>query len=416
VAPPPAAVPITEPRIVGYAADGNIETLQMLRKDGPIYVDGSCTQPTLKCLARAGTALVQMDPKDPKRILKAVGITHHDRAPGEASYGEHEAVRWAQRYCEKGAELVVDCASVLASWHHGEEWALAPDRPMAASWPGAFQFFGGMSKTKAHRSLAQAIEEGDEAAYHGNEAADKWAKQAAAVSELPVNVLKEYPVQVKEATKLLRGMARVIAGQRPPVELRRVPRQQPAGRPARQATRGPTHRWSWCRELFAWHCTVCHRVSGTRCEKELCTPAKGSLAKLRQAVGQGHAIVQAVTADGKPFYGCTRCGHYAEAMARKLLEPCKHRKASGRGRLFSRLLKWRHPRTGTPLRKVGAFSVFEQRSPEMGPPAPVQRGVQVEAAPFDPDLAQWSAEELGLVDDEPQELSFDELQDFFGLG
>jgi hypothetical protein len=30
--------------------------------------------------------------------------------------------------------------------------------------------------------------------------------------------------------------------------------------------------------------------------------------------------------------------------------------------------------------------------------------------------AQWTAAELGEEEEEPQELSFDELQDFFGLG
>jgi hypothetical protein len=94
-------------------------------------------------------------------------------------------------------------------------------------------------------------------------------------------------------------------------------------------------------------------------------------------------------------------------MARKLLEPCKLKKASGRGRLFSRLLKWRHPRTGEPLRQVGAFQLVDQLPPSMGPPAPVQRAVQVVAAPDVQPAAEWSAE---------QELSFDELQVFFGLG
>jgi hypothetical protein len=81
LAPPPAAVPITEPRICGHAADGNIETLQMLRKDGPIYVDGSCTQPTLKYLARAGTALVQ---RRPRKATKRPTTATKQRTSGQS--------------------------------------------------------------------------------------------------------------------------------------------------------------------------------------------------------------------------------------------------------------------------------------------------------------------------------------------
>jgi hypothetical protein len=419
VAPPPPAVRHAQPRVQGYVADGDIEGMRMLCKDGPVYVDGSCCSPALSKLARAGTSLVQMDPEDPTKVLKAVGITHPDWAPGEASYGEHEAVRWAQRFCEKGVELVADCSSVLTSWAKGEAWALGPDRPMAPSWPGAHEHIGSIRKTKAHRSWAQAVADGDQADFHGNEAADSWAKKAAAVSELPVNVIKEYPLQVKAATQLVRGLARAVARQRPPVELRRAPRQQPARRPAEQTTRGRPHCWSWCRELFAWHCTVCHSVSGARKEGATCTQARGTLGKLRQAVGHGHSVIQAVTQDGKPFFGCIRCGHYAEAMARNLLEPCKHKKASGRGRLFSRLLKWRHPRTGAPLRLVGAFRHVEEQPKSFGPPVHADPGVQVQEALFSEDFegAQWSAADLGFLEEgEPDELPFDELQNFFGLG
>ena len=169
--------------------------------DLPVYTDGSCFCGTDPILASAGAAAVQVYPDGTP--ARAAWVTLPSWLPQTAASAEHTAVSLAVSIDPtRSLEVYTDCAGVVASAKN-RQWATQHSRPFAALWRDMpLTAWPTVEKVKAHRSLEQAQAEGDLKHWHGNEAADSYAK-GAAMHNLPAKVLQEAQERVMRQGKLM---------------------------------------------------------------------------------------------------------------------------------------------------------------------------------------------------------------------
>ena len=265
-------------------------------------------------------------------------------------------------------DVYSDCQGVVQEWDH-------PSRATDARavWGGLWrQIFrtqterrhcggiGRILKCKAHR-LKEDCEQGephDLYVWHGNDAADRAAKEAALTATLSRVDIAQYESEYARAVEVARTFGRVLALW-PPARLLYSGRA--AGERVARATktdgRGGRHQWRLCQPSGCWQCDVC-----------LCTTRQPTIRRggcLGNAAPQGTRVQAAtVTAsrlghsvrifptDDVLLLACVRCGAYAQRQGVKLARPCPGQAASQAAKRSLRHLRAippRHPVSGARL-------------------------------------------------------------------
>ncbi len=127
------------------------------RRDGKLFMDGSCVAP-LSVYARGAGAVVQLN--DQGEIIRYITFVVPAGWPQTAAAAEHLCIAICRQFCEEGVQLATDCGSVVLSARSGPAYATHEKRPWAAVWADVGVHFGLVTKVNAHVSLEQAISRG----------------------------------------------------------------------------------------------------------------------------------------------------------------------------------------------------------------------------------------------------------------
>lgn len=231
--------------------------------------------------------------------------------------------------------LVGDCAGVVSI---AENWELGLGGK--STWAGLWKdvvethqratgLRGGprILKTKAHRTIDQALAENDLEAFYGNRAVDGIAKKCAEDSLAPKTELWSFDATAKQVCTILRGAARVLALWPDAESLFGTLERRATVRRANARAAVEKHGWYWCDGL--WRCRYCFatRAEGRdlRAAPHCGVTAVGTMRALAQRHETQHRIWLSRPADGTGALVavCVACGCYAERLCRQLQRSCE---------------------------------------------------------------------------------------------
>ena len=315
---------------------------------GHVYVDGSCFNSTYPGVATAGCAALQMDGDGNLRAVVIFSLPGW--APQNAAFAEHTAILMTDAAAAPGApglSVVTDCSSVRAAFLSGPKAATSHRKTYAGLWKDHTGAVGEVLKTKAHRSVQVAREQGDLDHFRGNDLADEWAKRAARWCG-PVDAdVAAYKAEYKGRTGMLKAIAAVLAEFKQVAwnsleGVARLPKPPKAARP-----RGPRtkHQYVWCPERRVFICKLClhfKRKARHAMDRAPCTGLPDAIRALAMTP-RGHRLFVCVgEGTGIPLVFCRACGCYSETNFVNLKKDC----LAGRSKQTARLrtiLAGRHP-------------------------------------------------------------------------
>ncbi len=339
---PDVKLTVTSERVVAEGSTGGDEGLLDMR--GHLYIDGSCTTPTIRELARAGCSIVSTNAEGtPTKILRAAVPRH---LPQTAQAGEYLAYGIVMKALCGEATITGDCRNVVDAANGKVRNALAHTKlyagillstladPQKKKWAGQIRWM------RAHCKAT-----GDEPSdvlrdIKGNEAADAAAKEA--VRDHPAlgaDAEAQMLYYERRASHVVRAViAALRLFPRASGSMVRVP--PPASR--EQAVQRRRHFWQF--RGGQWRCTLCHDWLTARhlprARRHQRCKATTIYDNAAEIAGRGHYMRWA-TAE-VPFAYCAKCGAWGHRRTYLLSSTCGPPKASGLQAL-SRIRKGQHP-------------------------------------------------------------------------
>ncbi len=316
----------------------------LLDMEGHLYIDGSCTTPMVRELARAGCSIVRTNAEGtPTKILRAAVPRH---LPQTAQAGEYLAYGIVMKALSGAATITGDCRNVVDAANGTVRNALAHTKMYAGILLSAFadprkrQWAGQIKWTRAHCKATGEEPRDVLRDIKGNEAADAAAKEAVG-DHPPLGADAEAQLQFYER-RTPHVVRAVIAAlklfPRAPGNLRRA--APPATR--EQAVQWRRHHWQF--RGGQWRCSQCHdwltarRLPRAR-RHQRCkgTTIYDDAAEMED---KGHRMRWAQAS--VPFAYCARCGAWGHRRTYHLSGTCGPPKASGLQAL-SRIRRGQHP-------------------------------------------------------------------------
>ena len=327
--------------------------------DGEVFVDGSCLFPSHAPLARAGTALAQVDNEG--KVTKAVLVTIPKCYPQTPLFSEINGLLLAYGYCQK-TDLVTDCQTIVSQCSAGVGPSLKSGGPHVCVWKNIdtrhnrpYDRINQVIKTKAHRKECDVPDDPQEIQrWKGNKAVDELAKLAAAKHSPLVDDIKLYKSAHRHVSDTARHtIARMLEVSRI-VKLPKRSRQH-VRMLETQLDEESDHKFVWRNKW--WICTSCLRR--TRCRMSVFKlnskcPGESPIAKLLNNPN-GHELYIAAIEGGGDIVYCKACYSTAETCPKLLSKQCT-RTLGGRGKRTTfapiakdRLSKLLHPTCLRPL-------------------------------------------------------------------
>ena len=284
---------------------------------GPIYVDGSALPGDKPFAARAGFSALQVTPAG--RVIEGFLARVPGRHPQTAAVAERLAIAhvWALTKHLTGGEfrVVSDCQSAITEstspeLHSGHKaiWA-SLWRPVASDRSKGSNPFGAVDNIKAHTILAPGASAATARDFHGNNAADRFAKQAAAANA------PSGATQALARAEYVMAVARMAAGAlacwpSPLEQFGALVQERPTAQGGLPGT-ARRHRYRWTGAV--WQCSRCmrpKRVVDAPSDASHCkgVPWRGAL-----ECDRGHCVWFALLTDGSNIGVCSNCGAFAGA-------------------------------------------------------------------------------------------------------
>ena len=296
-------------------------------KDGEVFLDGCCFNPTTPPLARAGFAAVQMGRDG--TIHKAVYGCVPSAFPQTSLAGEYSSLTAAYELGQ-GIDVVVDCADLVRSFHLGIPRALYSG-PHACSWkfilrrnPDWGSCVRNVFKVKAHRALADVGDgPSDFARWLGNSEADRLAKLGAELHATDEDDIDNYKSTKAKLLKLANYMVNNLYNclNDPAEKRRKVPLLKLGVTPILDK-RENNHSFIWQNKM--WICTYCFLKTScpvsSSAARSKCVGISSLDAVLRQP--KGHKLCSACIHGGGIILFCSRCWAYCTTKPNKLKEQC----------------------------------------------------------------------------------------------
>ena len=285
--------------------------------------------------------------------------------PQTAPVAEIVAAFQAVQASEHGAHvhIVTDCNTVVAGIKNGEKQVRKGLRH-AALWKRMwvivrnFELSLQVSKTKAHRTRAQALAEDDEENYLGNEHADALAGKGAkllAATEADFN--EELTAQGRE-THLIRTVLKNATTGWKAREWQRKDKAATAMQGdkvrcelASNCFKGREHMW-WCK-----HCgRGIMRHKETKAKPPVCTgtPRIATIGTLHQHK-IGLWLVNTGRWKGRQLWGCTICGSTGVAHAKGLRRKCEGSAHGHRQWVKHQMQQGKHPNGKDTITRIGVY-------------------------------------------------------------
>ncbi len=344
----------------------------MVAVGGRIYVDGSCTTPAVRSLARAACAVVQTDEEG--RPTKTLQIAVPRHLPQTAQAAEFLGLGIAIRALRRGAIIIGDCLNVVNAANGVGRNAMAPTRMYAGilmemlADPDKRRMAGTILWTKAHRDARDDDPPEVRRDIAGNAAADKAAKEA--IGGHP-QIGPDAQAQLAFCEGRVQHVVRAVIAAlelfpRAPGNMARAPR------PATEAQARQSRRHLWTYRGGAWRCDLCNdwlnadRLPRARLHQRCTGKTLGDEAAAMAR--RGHELFRAEAQ--VPFVYCRRCGAWGHRRTRLLATGCCPPRPSGTQAL-QRIRAGVHPlqRRGPggvlmpreKIRTVAAYSAEEAR-------------------------------------------------------
>ena len=292
-------------------------------KDGKIFIDGSCSNPNSKTLARAGFGVCQINEEG--AITKGMFGVVPRMFPQTSLAGEVAGLGYAACSAMEG-EAVTDCAEVLRCWERGLLESAKRYGPHADTFkslllalPEPDSNLTCVSKTKAHR-VERLVCDSEMYEFLGNERADELAKKGAALhaaEECDISSLKSAE---KEVRLVAAHVAQVLSDAKWFEESK--PKRLAQGDRLRfPRTRG-MHEFMWYNGT--WTCCKCHlRIRQSSSQSKFSSVCLGSSALgVMLNAETGHKLKCALIEGGGVLYFCAVCFAFAESVPRKLAKAC----------------------------------------------------------------------------------------------
>ena len=261
-------------------------------------------------------------------------------------------------------DLFTDCELCVKHFTRGKVWSCAATRPWAGVWVKIWAILDGepglrIIKTKAHRSLAAARQEGREYEWHGNRKADLLAKRGAALHPCPPEILNAVQAYDERITNYAAHIAMLhsVLESRPDTtkkqdRLKRAQRNASIADSVVDSAIPPEeggHIW-WKVADHRWRCEICNLSAKEPklAKKRLCGSPFG--VKVQQAGRSQPPAMQHKLFQLAGYVFCWRCGRYSRERIRALAGPCEDKDPRGGYETIRRRLRaGRDPRTGVDL-------------------------------------------------------------------
>jgi len=421
-------LPSPEDQTVSYFPEGVVPRFSVA--DGEVFFDGSCFGAAIRWLARAGWGVVQVDVEG--NVTKAAFGNVPVGIPQMSATGEFCGLSAAIDLglgpvsAEPGVcpNLVGDYLAAVRSCNLLPSEAAAHGAVGAFAWKGIQehhplhqQISFDAAHTKAHRSLAQVSD--DPLAirrYHGNAAADLFAKKGAGLHAIPQHLVTLVESQFSKIVAVGLHIGRVLALWPVP----KVPKKKPIARKKKPKCPVLRHVPVW--NGVQWRCEVC-LVSSSTVIDGACSGCSALLQRL-SSCSHGHDIWTSSSQSSLLFVICRRCGAIAESSKFVgLAKPCLPPTRAGSQAVVRCFDKGRHPhpsKSAEPIVKpikfvpCASLPVIEPGEVQVGPApflasAPGAIGVDVgvpDSSGFDP---------FGEFCDLPWQDDFDQDLELFDL-
>ena len=320
--------------------------------NGYIYGDGSCIRPAYPPLARAGWAIVQVDPMGV--LLKAAYGTVPRRLEQDSLTSEHCAFSAAADLGDKAIYLG-DCQEVVSAASRSWKVLLNSDCQNACIWKSIYSRNKSLSpriqsvcKTKAHRSESE-VSDAERVEFLGNKLADEYARLGALLHQPHDDDIINYHA----ARKNLKALAYHMTDCLSTMSLERIDKFGKVGklpvnaRPAGKGSITDSHDFFWRGKAWVcYKCLLCTASLSSGRLNEVCH-VDPPFAKLIEDP-RGHKIHIAILKGGGNFCFCAECFHFAAPHPRKLLAPCRGRPlAYSSSRYY--ILRHTHPTSKVPF-------------------------------------------------------------------
>ena len=297
-------------------------------ESGKVFGDGSCLHPSVRAFARSGFSVVQINNQG--EILRAIYGSVPASLPQTSLSGEYAALSAAFDVCS-GATFVTDCAEIVRAHSIGVDRALKEDTPHACTWRVLVARHEDLCnrvvrvvKTKAHRKKEDLADDPEELLnFLGNEAADRLAKEGAALHAPEESDLKLYAMAKQELTAIALHMTETL-GDLVFLRQERFGRvsKLPAGLIIRSGNKRSPHNFVRCNRF--WICSYCllqtNSLSSGRHSKSVCNGETCVAQVLLNP--QGHKLCVSMVQGGGFFLYCKLCYSYCSPHPRNLKRPC----------------------------------------------------------------------------------------------
>ena len=304
---------------------GDEEGFRFRSVDGPVYYDGSCSNPRSPALARASFAAVQIN--DDGHVVKSLQGAVPRSLKQSANIAEHCGLASTFFYADPDVEAYGDCMSTISAFGHGQVWAEFHARPAASVWRSIRLYSRGklasVNHVKAHRSLSE-IDVSDRLAlmgFHGNSRADRLAKEANSLHPDISHAAEAYHRKFFDlkviASQIGKALALFLSFRSQTLGVGFVkPVKKLLGR--RQAHK---HSTTWIGDR--WLCTQCCATSSSRHGPSYSCQLKHHLADALLADRKGHDLAVVVVDSISPLFFCKKCGCFAAVKGVGLFEQCR---------------------------------------------------------------------------------------------
>ncbi len=331
------------------------------------YIDGSALHPTHPEARRAGWSVLELA-VDGTVAAAVFGHVPHGLSSGQAAAaGEMHAARRALELWPGLHKFYTDyqaCADGVESGGVIDN----PRRCNAAAWRAISRALDGNAveavKVKAHKSLAAAEAEGEEALHHkrGNDAADAFAKRGAAAHG-GVAACDAYAEAQREHTRLCRWIGLALSQWKPIIKARKQSgwtarsRAEQAARRKRAVEQGGHNLTSHGEGLMCTHCgkraQTARGVEALR--RSCCEPEVALRIPEQSGAPSDHKLwlsaydTTAVGEKGAQVVWCSVCGAYSTRRLHRLKLACTGCPDASAKQRLNHLQNCRHPVHGYPL-------------------------------------------------------------------
>ena len=289
---------------------------------GKVYIDGSCSNPAISCIRRAGFSAVQVGDGG---VVAGAYANVPAYLPQTPLMAEACAVSLLYQLAAKGVVGASDCKLMVDAQMGGEQLCTHHSQKTACTWRTICNMRDfdhvSLAKAKAHRSLADVSQDPEDLAdFHGNEHADTYAKPGVVLHDLDAAEESAIIKQLSNLRKVATHAVNILKDWPVTPHARRSKVFRDACHAVHHVT--VPHNFGWHKR--AWRCSGCFRRTRNLSSPSI-PPSCDASPHLAELLFQPleHELWVARVKPAGFIVSCSTCWGYSEVCCRKLSVCCK---------------------------------------------------------------------------------------------